>query len=79
MTARPAGRVVALAGLLVALLLAPSPAGSAPNTTAALGPATLSLTLDPTTGLVDGDALAVTIDGFDPGQAFTLRQCRAGA
>jgi len=79
MTARPAGRVVALAGLLVALLLAPSPAGSAPNPTAALGPAPLSLTLDPTTGLVDGDALAVTIDGFDPGQLFTLRQCRAGA
>ena len=79
MTARPAGRVVALAGLLVALLLAPSPAGSAPNTTAAHGPATLSLIVDPTTDLVDGGALAVTIDGFDPGKEFTLRQCRDGA
>ncbi len=78
-TARPVGLVAALAGLLVALLGAPTPVGSAPNTTAAPGPAALSLTVDPTTDLVDGDALAVTIDGFDPNRASTLRQCRAGA
>jgi hypothetical protein len=38
-----------------------------------------TLTVDPSTGLRDGDAVELHGAGFDPGRGFQVAQCRAGA
>ena len=38
-----------------------------------------TLTVDPSSGLHDGDAVHLHGEGFDPGWGFSLFQCRAGA
>jgi acetyl esterase/lipase len=74
-------RVVAIAGVLAATALtgvAPAGAGSenARATAQAPGP---TITVDPASGLVDGDIVAVSGAGFVSGTWIDVAQCPAGA